>query len=135
MENCIFCKIVSGELPSYKVYENKYTLAFLDINPVGLGHVLVISKKHYPSIEDTPEEELCEIIKTVKKVGKALKQGLGVEGYNVLKNNDPVAGQIIPHNHFHLIPRKEGDGLHLWPQKKYKEGEAEEVLKKIKIGI
>lgn len=133
--DCIFCKIVAGEIPSYKIYENEKTLAFLDIAPVNPGHVLVIPKKHYVNFEDIPEDELCEVVRAVKKVGQALKSGLGLSGYNVIENNDPIAGQIIPHLHFHIIPRVEGDGLRLWPQSKYGEGEAEEVLGKIKNKI
>jgi histidine triad (HIT) family protein len=133
--NCVFCKIVAGDIPSYKIYENDYTLAFLDINPVSLGHTLVISKKHYSNLEETPEEELCEMIKTVKKVGLALKDGLGAEGYNILKNNDPIAGQIISHNHFHVVPRKKGDNLPQWPQGKYVDREVEDILGKIKNSI
>lgn len=131
--DCIFCKIVNGEIPSYKVYEDDNTLAFLDIAPVNPGHTLVIPKKHYANFEEIPEEDLCELIKVVKKVGQSIKEGLGVEGYNVMENNDPIAGQIIPHIHFHVIPRLGGDGLKLWRQSEYKEGEAEETLNKIKI--
>lgn len=130
--DCIFCKIVAGELPSYKIYEDEKTLVFLDIAPVNLGHALVIPKKHYANLEEIPEDELCHLMKVVKKIGKSLKDGLGATGYNVMENNDPIAGQIIPHIHFHLIPRIEGDGLKLWPQGEYREGEAEDVLRKIK---
>ncbi|MBU1901912.1 HIT family protein [Patescibacteria group bacterium] len=133
--DCIFCKIVAGEIPSYKVYEDEDTLAFLDIMPVNPGHSLVVPKNHYANFEDIPEEELCKIMKTVKKVGKALKDGLGVSGYNVMENNDPVAGQIIPHIHFHVVPRHEDDNFKLWPQRKYEEGKAEEALEKIKNKI
>lgn len=129
---CIFCKIAAGEIPSYKIYEDGDTLAFLDIAPVSRGHTLVIPKKHFINMEDIPEDELSKLIKTVKRVGKAVKDGLGAAGYNASVNNDPVAGQIIPHIHFHVIPRIEGDGLRLWPQGKYGEGEAEEVSGKIK---
>jgi histidine triad (HIT) family protein len=83
-------------------------------------------------MEEISNEELCYLIKMVKKVGQAIKNGLPAEGYNIQVNNDPVAGQIIHHLHFHIIPRIQGDGLHLWPQAKYKEGEAEEVMRKIK---
>jgi histidine triad (HIT) family protein len=131
--DCIFCKIVNGELPCYKVYEDDDTLAFLDIGPVNYGHALVIPKKHFVNIEDVDEENLCKVAKTVKKIGLALKTGLNTEGYNILENNDPVAGQIVPHLHFHIVPRSVGDNLGLWPQGKYGEGEAEEMLKKIKI--
>ncbi len=131
--SCIFCKIINGEIPSYKVYEDEYTLAFLDIGPVNPGHTLVIPKKHFANIEAADEKTLCRVINTVKKVGLSLKKNLGVAGYNILEANDPVAGQSVPHLHFHLVPRSENDGLNLWPQKKNKAGEAEEILKKIKI--
>jgi len=131
--SCIFCKIIAGELPGYKVYEDEHTLAFLDINPVNYGHTLVVPKKHLINIEDVDEETLCRVIKTVKKVGLALKKKLGVPGYNVQVNNDPAAGLIVPHLHFHVVPRFPDDGLKLWLQKQYPEGAADEVLNKIKI--
>lgn len=133
MSDCIFCKIVAGEIPSYKIYEDDSTLVFLDIAPVNPGHVLVVSKKHFANMEEIPGEDLCQLIKAVKKVGQALKEGMGAEGYNINENNDPVAGQIIPHIHFHIVPRRAEDGLKLWPQGKYGEGEAEKILEKIKI--
>jgi len=131
--SCIFCKIIAGEIPSYKVYEDEFTLAFLDINPVNPGHTLVIPKKHFANIDEADEETLSLVIKTVKKVGESLKKNLAAPGYNVQENNDPAAGQIVPHLHFHVVPRTLDDGLGLWPQKKYKENEAEEILNKIKI--
>lgn len=133
MDDCIFCKIVQGEIPSYKVYEDDLVLAFLDIAPVNPGHVLVIPKKHHANLEEITEETLCQIIKIVKKVGQSLKDKLKVPGYNVQVNNDPIAGQIINHLHFHVIPRREGDGLQLWAQNEYGEGEADEILNKIKL--
>ncbi len=133
MEDCIFCKIANNEILSYKVYENESALAFLDIAPVSSGHTLVIPKKHYKNIEEIPEEEFCELTQVVKRVGKMIKEKLNVAGYNIGVNNDPIAGQIIPHLHFHIIPRAKGDGLELWSQGKYKEGEAEEIVKKIKL--
>jgi histidine triad (HIT) family protein len=133
--DCIFCKIIAGEIPSYKIYEDEKALAFLDINPVHPGHTLVIPKKHYANLEEIYNEELCDLIKAVKIIGKGMKDGLQAEGYNIQVNNDPVAGQIIPHLHFHIIPRIQNDGLHLWPQGKYEEGEADKVLEKIKEGI
>lgn len=133
MTDCIFCKIVSGDIPSHKILENDHILAFLDIAPVSKGHSLVIPKKHFSNLEDIPDEELCELIKAVKKVGASIKNNLKVPGYNVSENNDPVAGQIISHIHFHLIPRIENDGLELWSQGKYNEGEAESISKKLKI--
>lgn len=133
MSDCIFCKIVAGEIPSHKVYEDNETLAFLDIMPNNHGHTLVIPKKHYQNFEEIPDELLSKVILTSKKVGKAIKDGLGVGGYNVCENNDPVAGQIVPHLHFHVIPRVEGDGFKAWPQAPYPEGEDKKILEKIKI--
>jgi histidine triad (HIT) family protein len=130
--SCIFCKIIKKEIPCYKIYEDSNILAILDIAPVNHGHTLVISKKHFMNLEDIPEEELCKMIKVVKKIGKAIIKGLKVKGYNVNINNNPVAGQVISHIHFHIIPRMKEDGLSLWPQEKYEKGEAEEIMKKIK---
>lgn len=129
--SCIFCKIIAGEISSYKVYEDENTLAFLDINPVNPGHILVVPKKHFTNLEEADEETLCQVIKTVKKISSSLKKNLAVAGYNVAVNNDPAAGQVVPHLHFHVIPRLENDGLKLWPQKTYEAGQAEAVLKKI----
>jgi histidine triad (HIT) family protein len=131
--DCIFCKIIAGEIPSYKVYEDEHTLAFLDINPVNPGHTLVVPKKHMLNIEEADEQTLCQIIKAVKKVGLSLKNNLAVPGYHVNVNNDPASGQVVPHLHFHVTTRFIGDGLKLWPQRKYEAGEAEAVLAKIRI--
>ena len=133
MENCIFCKIVKGEIPSYKVYEDESILAFLDIAPINPGHVLVIPKEHYQNIEEITEESLCSAIAVVKKIGLKIKEGIGAAGYNVVVNNDPIAGQLIPHLHFHIIPRKEGDGLKPWPQSKLDDSDAKEILNKLKL--
>lgn len=133
MRDCIFCKIIAGEIPCHKVYEDERTLAFLDINPVNPGHTLVVPKKHAANIEEADEETLYWLIKTVKKVGRSLKENLGAAGYNVAENNDAAAGQLVPHLHFHLIPRRENDGLKSWPQKQYGAGEAEAALNKIKL--
>jgi histidine triad (HIT) family protein len=133
--DCLFCKIIAGEIPCYKVYEDEDVLAFLDIAPFSFGHTLVIPRKHFANLEEINEESLVKLILIVKKVAAAIKNGLGSAGYNISVNNDPVAGQMIPHLHFHIIPRSEGDGLVLWPQGKYGEGEAEEVMEKIKTGL
>lgn len=130
---CVFCKIIKGELRSYKVYEDEKTLVFLDINPVANGHILVVPKNHYETMEEIPENDLCDLIKAVKKIGMGIKKALEIEGYNVSLNNGRVAGQIIPHFHWHIIPRKENDGLSPWPHKQYEEGIAEELTKILRI--
>jgi len=128
---CVFCQIIKGEIPADKIYEDDRVLVFLDINPVNPGHTLVISKKHYSNIEEASEEDLTAIILTVKKIGRLLKDKFGVAGYNVTSNNDPVAGQNVPHIHFHIIPRHEGDGHVSWPTFEYGPGEPEEIVKKL----
>jgi histidine triad (HIT) family protein len=129
MSDCLFCRIIKGEIPSYKVYEDDNNLAFLDIAPVNQGHVLVIPKKHYKNIEEISEEDLARLINVVKKVGSLIKEKLNYQAYNVQENNDPLAGQVVPHIHFHVIPRKEDDGLKLWPQNNLSPEEAEKILK------
>jgi histidine triad (HIT) family protein len=131
MKDCIFCKIIDGDLPSYQIYEDSEVLAFLDIAPVNYGHVLVVPKKHAANYEEISENDLSKVFSAVKKIGKALKSSLPTKGYNTIVNNDPIAGQIIPHFHVHVIPRNEKDGLELWPQGKYGDGEAEEISQKI----
>ena len=132
MDSCIFCKIVAGELPSHKVYEDAETLAFLDIRPVNPGHTLVIPKEHYQNMEDVPEAVLAAVMSSVKKVGRLLKDKLGVPGYNIGENNDPIAGQLVPHLHFHVMPRREGDGYQLWPQRSQEAGEMASIIAKLK---
>lgn len=131
--DCIFCKIIAGEIPAYKVYEDDESIAFLDASPVNPGHTLVMPKKHFANFEEVPEDVLGAVLGTVKKVGKSLKDNLGILGYNVYENNDPVAGQLVHHLHFHVIPRHESDGLQLWHGGKYELNQAEEVAAKIKI--
>ena len=129
---CVFCKIISGDIPSYKIFEDERTLAFLDIKPVRPGHTLVIPKKHFHNLEEINPEDLTALIQTVKKIGGLLKDKLKVEGYNLITNNDAVAGQVVPHLHFHIIPRAMEDGLALWPGCDYQSGEAEQILEKLK---
>ena len=131
--DCIFCKIINGEIPKFTVYEDDDSIAFLDVNPVNPGHVLVVPKGHFANLEEVSEKSLIATMKIVKRVGKSLKDNLGVLGYNVHENNDPASGQVVPHLHFHVIPRYNGDGLSLWPQKNYDPGQAEDILNKIKI--
>lgn len=128
---CIFCKIINGEIPCHKVYEDDKVLAFLDIKPLNPGHTLVVPKKHYENIEEINEEELTTLILSIKKIGLLVKEKLGVSGYNVSLNNGKVAGQEVMHLHFHVIPRHEGDGLGPWPRKEYQTGEEAKIVKKL----
>ena len=131
MDDCIFCKIVQGKIPSSKLYENEHILSFLDIGPVNKGHALVIPKKHFVDLTEIPEKELKELIKAVQKIAIAIKKATNADGFNINMSNKPAAGQVVMHAHLHVIPRYKDDGLKLWPQGKYNEGEMEEYRTKI----
>lgn len=115
-QESIFTKIVKGEIPCNKVYEDSKTLAFLDIQPVNEGHTLVITKKEYKDFLDMPEDELGSFMKTVHKVAKAVKNAVNADGVNVTTNIGKAAGQEVFHVHFHIIPRFLDDGLRMWPK-------------------
>ena len=140
MEECIFCKISKGEIPSMKVYEADDALAFLDINPRNKGHTLVIPKRHYETVMEMPDEEVGELFKTVKKIAMAVKEGVEASGVNISQNNGKAAGQVVPHVHFHVIPRFETDQVKagseaLLPPVKVEEAEMNEIRKKISENV
>ncbi len=135
MKDCIFCKIVSGELPSSKTYEDDLVIAFLDIMPVNPGHTLVAPKEHYNTPLETPDETLSRIVLTAKKIAPAIARATNATGFNITFNNGTDAGQAVPHTHLHIIPRDKSDGLKLWPQKPYPEGEQEKLAQKIRLGL
>ena len=103
--NCIFCAIAAGEIPSFKVYEDDLVLAYLDINPFTKGHTLVIPKAHSSGLLDTSDETLAVLVARVRKVAAHLKEKLGCDGFNILQNNGAAAGQTVMHIHFHIVPR------------------------------
>jgi histidine triad (HIT) family protein len=112
MADCIFCKIVNGDVPSSKVYEDKDFLAFMDINPVNEGHVLIIPKKHSELISTTDAKLLEKFMAIAEKVGSAIrKSGIRCEGVNLLLADGEAAGQEVFHIHLHVIPRFRGDGF------------------------
>lgn len=129
---CIFCKIIKGDIPGHKVYEDDKVVAFFDILPISPGHTIIASKKHVSDVEDLSDEDMAAMALAVKKVGKAILSGLGVKGYSVFLDNKSAANQHVPHVHFHLVPRKEGDGLLRWPSGGYGANEAKTCAKKIK---
>ena len=133
MEDCIFCKIVEGKIPSAKVYEDDKVISFLDIMPANKGHCLVIPKKHYESLFEIPDEDLAALFTAAKKVAKALSLSIGNGSYNIIMNNGKVAGQLVSHAHIHIIPRFKGDRLRLtWSHKKYADKEMKSFQEKIK---
>lgn len=107
---CIFCQIRDGQIPSARVYEDDKTVAFMDINPVNDGHLLVIPKGHAETIFDISLGDLTAVSATAKKVAEAIRQALQPDGLNLLQANGAAAAQVIPHFHLHLIPRWKGDG-------------------------
>ncbi len=131
-QDCVFCKIATGEIPANKIYENDDCLVFLDITPVNPGHALIIPKKHYGNLYELPDEILSKLAPIIKKTAIAVKRGVGAEGINIGMNNEAAAGQIVPHSHFHVIPRFSGDGHEHWKGKFYADGEAEKTAQKIK---
>ena len=119
MENCIFCKIIAGEIPSATVYEDDDVKAILDVNPAARGHVIVLPKKHASDVFSIPDEDLSKAICVAKKVAAALKEAYKCDGVNILQNNGEAAGQTVFHLHIHVIPRFEGDTISV----KWKQGE------------
>ena len=126
MENCIFCKIAKGEILSTKVYENENFFAFLDIEPVADGHLLLIPKKHVVWMQETEDETISEIFKLAKQLMLAIKKGIGSDYVQL-----SVVGKDVPHFHVHLIPRYFNDKFPLAPTKKYEDGKSTEIAQKI----
>jgi len=135
MNDCVFCKIINGEIPANIVYENGKVLAFLDINPINRGHTLIVSKKHYENISEITEDCLRDVVVVAKKIAGAMEIGLGAEGINILHASGKAAQQSVFHFHIHLVPRYRDDGLNTWPKSKYKEEDFKEVTEEIKKAI
>lgn len=130
--NCIFCKIIASEIPATKIYEDDFTLAFLDISPVHPGHTLVIPKDHFENIYTIPPELYCRVQMTAQKVAIAVRNAMDADGINIIINNESAAGQVVDHSHIHIIPRHNDDGLTHWAHKPYtNEEEVQKVKEKI----
>jgi histidine triad (HIT) family protein len=109
--DCVFCKIIAGDIPCHRVFENDHLLAFLDIAPLAQGHTVVIPKAHAQRLDQLDPEVAAEIGRQLGQLGRRVVSATAAEGYNVLQNNGGVAGQVVPHVHFHIIPRRSDDGL------------------------
>lgn len=131
--DCIFCKIIKGEIPSYKIYEDEYTYAFLDIAKDVDGHILVVPKKHVKNILDCDSETLQHVMSAVKTISNHLVENCGYDGVNLLNASDESAGQTVYHLHIHIIPRKNNDGIDAWPKFTGALEELEELQKKLEI--
>lgn len=114
MENCIFCKILSGEIPSFNIYEDDDFKAILDVSPATKGHVLILPKEHAKTILELSDDKASKIFIVAKKIIKALIEVHGFTNYNIIQNNGRLAGQTVDHFHLHIIPRYSVDELGLW---------------------
>lgn len=112
-EDCIFCKIIKGDIPSFTIYEDKLFKVILDRFPAALGHALIIPKEHYKDIFELPEEVAQALYPLAKEMATRIKLAVDAEGMNIVQNNGEVAGQSVYHFHLHLVPRKTGDGITL----------------------
>jgi histidine triad (HIT) family protein len=134
--DCLFCKIVAGGIPAIKVLEDAACIAFLDIGPLADGHVLLIPKAHAQTLDELSALDAGAMLKHLPALVQAVRLATGCEGVNVLQNNGRVAHQVVPHVHFHIIPRNAGDAFDFnWPAGKYAPGRAEELAEAIRKGL
>ncbi len=139
MDGCIFCKIIKGEIPSVKIYEDELTLVFMDIAPINFGHLLVIPKEHHAGAATIPEETAGRMLRIGARCGVALKRALDYDGFNLHLADGACAGQVVMHAHLHVVPRGIDDGFHWnWRQLAYQNEDqppelAGKILKKLKI--
>ena len=129
MSSCIFCKIINGEIPSTKIYEDELVYAFLDISPINFGHTLVIPKEHHESASTIPEETAGRMFKVASRIGIAMKRELDMDGYNLHLADGLAAGQVVMHAHLHVVPRGVEDHFHWnWRQMPYADDAARNAL-------
>jgi histidine triad (HIT) family protein len=134
--NCIFCKIVAGKVPCAKLLEDDHALAFVDIGPLTEGHSLLIPKEHVETLDALSAESAGAVLRHLPALGRAVRQAVGAEGLNILQNNGKVAGQLVPHVHFHLIPRTTGDAFQFnWPAGEYPQGRLDELAEAIRKAL
>ena len=134
-DNCIFCKILNGDIPSRKVFEDDDFSVIMDVEPATKGHCLVIPKEHYANLFEMPDEVAQKVLPLAKKVGSHLKESLGCDGMNLVQNNGEVAGQTVHHFHLHLIPRY-ADGVKTdvtWGHTDFSAEEMDEIHNTIKM--
>lgn len=135
MDDCVFCKIIRGEIPSRKIYEDKHTLSFMDVAMDVDGHILAVPKVHVKNILDCDPDTLAHLMNTVKRISNQLVDNCGYDGVNLLNASDESAGQSVPHFHIHIIPRKKDDGIDAWPAFNGATRDAEQVYQEIVQGI
>lgn len=135
-DNCIFCKIINGSLPSFKVYEDDNFLAILDIAPSSKGHTILLTKSHISDLLNAEDNIIEKMLPVTKRIASSIKETLQCDGINILQNNAIAAGQTIFHLHIHIIPRYDNDKCTIkWDKLSYNDGEALEISKKIDKNI
>lgn len=131
--DCIFCKIINGEIPSMKVYEDEDTMVFMDVAKDVDGHMVAIPKKHVNNILDCDIDTLNHLMKTVKKISNYCVDKCNYDGVNLLNASDKSAGQSVPHFHIHIIPRKNNDEIDAWPKFDGANNTIEEIFEKLRV--
>ena len=132
-DDCIFCKLSNGDIPTNALYEDDVVKVIFDLNPASKGHVLILPKNHFDDIYSMDDATAAHVFQVAVKVAKAMKETLGCEGLNIVQNNGEIAGQTVFHFHMHLIPRYEGDGVGLtWKPGTLTDEDREEILAKVK---
>jgi len=133
---CVFCKIVAGQLPCFKLHEDATTIAFMDINPVNPGHALAVAKGHWPTVDTIPVDMLADVAKTAHRIAGAVTRQLKPAGVNLIQANGVAAGQSVPHLHIHVMPRRAGHDVSLnWEQKPGDMKSIEAVYRKLKAAL
>jgi len=133
MSDCIFCKIVAGEIPSARVYEDDTKIALMDIGPVQPGHTLLIPREHYERLTDLPDDLAADLARVLPRLANAVVKAAGADGFNIFQTNGACAGQVVPHVHIHIIPRHDNDGYSFhWKAGSYDEGEMDRWQQRIK---
>ena len=136
MSNCIFCKIIAGEIPSATVYEDEEFKAIMDISPAAKGHIVLLPKKHSKNLLDVEDDIASKALLVARQLTNAMQKELSCDGINLLQNNGEAAGQTVFHLHFHLIPRYREDAVRItWEHGTYAEGEAAELAVKIAANL
>jgi len=135
-DECIFCKIVSGQIPASVILDTDSVLAFLDIRPIAVGHTLVMLKRHVASLLEVSPDELADLFATVRRVAGAVQNAVEADCFNIEVNDGPAAGQEIPHVHVHIIPRRRGDGISGgWQHTSYQDDELAAIANSIRAGL
>ncbi len=134
--NCIFCKIVAGQIPCYKVYEDDRVLSFLDVGPLSRGHTLIVPKRHFLTLDQMPDDLAAACVAVAPRLARAVIAVTGAHAWNLLQNNGKLAHQAVGHVHFHIIPKTDLAGLGIaWPASKLDPKDGQDLAAKIKARV